>query len=141
VDLAYNGMPASRLRLAAWRKSRYSNPGGNCVEMAELLAGSVAVRNSRIPDRQAAISPGLTGWRSVVVSGTAISASQHDRAGCRRGTHGSHPAQRKVALDFETAAVPEDRARSPRMRMERGAPIGDSLGQPCGGLPPTPEAE
>ena len=55
VDLAYNGVQASRLLLAAWRKSRYSNPSGNCVETAELAAGSVAVRNSRFPDGPALI--------------------------------------------------------------------------------------
>jgi hypothetical protein len=55
VDLAYNGMQASRLRPGAWRKSRYSNPSGNCVETAELSAGGVAVRNSRYPDGPALI--------------------------------------------------------------------------------------
>src|SRR3546814_15692077 len=33
----------------AWRKSTYSNPSGNCVEVAEAADGSVAVRNSRYP--------------------------------------------------------------------------------------------
>jgi Domain of unknown function (DUF397) len=55
VDLAYNGMRASRLRAAVWRKSRYSNPSGNCVEAADLPAGDVAVRNSRFPDGPALI--------------------------------------------------------------------------------------
>lgn len=55
VDLAYNGMQASHLRLAAWRKSRHSNPSGNCVEMAGLPAGGVAIRNSRYPDGPALI--------------------------------------------------------------------------------------
>ena len=32
-----------------WRKSRYSNPSGNCVELAELGDGQVAIRNSRHP--------------------------------------------------------------------------------------------
>lgn len=33
-----------------WQKSRRSNPSGNCVEMAELPSGEIAVRNSRYPD-------------------------------------------------------------------------------------------
>ncbi|WP_372496840.1 DUF397 domain-containing protein [Pseudonocardia humida] len=32
-----------------WRKSTASNPTGNCVELAELPGGGVAVRNSRSP--------------------------------------------------------------------------------------------
>ncbi|MDP8931655.1 MAG: DUF397 domain-containing protein [Actinomycetota bacterium] len=44
-----SGMPASRLQEVLWRKSRYSNPSGNCVEVAELPDGGIAVRNSRHP--------------------------------------------------------------------------------------------
>ncbi|MGH3344006.1 MAG: DUF397 domain-containing protein [Carbonactinosporaceae bacterium] len=33
-----------------WTKSRRSNPSGNCVEMAKLSTGAIAVRNSRYPD-------------------------------------------------------------------------------------------
>ena len=33
----------------AWRKSTASNHTGNCVELAELPDGGVAVRNSRHP--------------------------------------------------------------------------------------------
>lgn len=33
-----------------WRKSSFSNPSGNCVELAELATGLIAVRNSREPE-------------------------------------------------------------------------------------------
>ncbi|MEV4255825.1 DUF397 domain-containing protein [Spirillospora sp. NPDC049652] len=33
-----------------WHKSRRSNPNGNCVELAELPTGDIAVRNSRYPE-------------------------------------------------------------------------------------------
>ena len=32
-----------------WRKSAASNPRGDCVELARLTSGEVAVRNSRDP--------------------------------------------------------------------------------------------
>ena len=38
-----------------WRKSRHSNPSGNCVEIAELPDGTVAIRNSRYPSGPALI--------------------------------------------------------------------------------------
>ncbi len=41
---------ASRLSGVDWRKSTFSNPSGNCVELAELANGLVAVRNSRDPE-------------------------------------------------------------------------------------------
>jgi hypothetical protein len=44
-----NGVPATCLQGVIWRKSRSSNPSGNCVELAELPNGGVAVRNSRHP--------------------------------------------------------------------------------------------
>lgn len=33
-----------------WRKASASNPTGNCVELAKLSNGEIAVRNSRFPD-------------------------------------------------------------------------------------------
>ncbi len=38
-----------RLDGVTWRKSRHSNPSGNCVEVAGLPDGAVAIRNSRYP--------------------------------------------------------------------------------------------
>jgi hypothetical protein len=44
-----DGLATSRAPEVRWRKSRYSNPCGSCVEMARLGDGAVAVRNSRNP--------------------------------------------------------------------------------------------
>lgn len=46
---------AGQLRGVAWRKSDRSNPQGNCVELAQLVDGSIAVRNSRNPGGPALI--------------------------------------------------------------------------------------
>jgi Domain of unknown function (DUF397) len=51
----YSGMPAARLDGVVWRKSHFSNPSGNCVEVAELPDGRVAMRNSRDPEGPALI--------------------------------------------------------------------------------------
>jgi len=51
----YNGMPATELLAAKWQKSGRSNPSGNCVEIAALPGGGVAVRNSRDPEGPALI--------------------------------------------------------------------------------------
>jgi hypothetical protein len=45
----HNGMAADEITDVTWRKSQRSNSQGNCVEMAELTDGSVAMRNSRHP--------------------------------------------------------------------------------------------
>jgi hypothetical protein len=43
-----------RLARAEWRKSSFSGSGdkgsGNCVEVAELIDGTIAVRNSNRPE-------------------------------------------------------------------------------------------
>jgi hypothetical protein len=43
----HSGMSASGIQGVTWKKSRRSNPSGNCVEIAELPEGAIAVRDSR----------------------------------------------------------------------------------------------
>jgi hypothetical protein len=50
-----NGAPADQLGVARWRKSQASNPSGNCVEIATLTGGDIAVRNSRHPSGPALV--------------------------------------------------------------------------------------
>ncbi len=79
----HNGVRASALRSVIWRKSRYSNPSGNCVEMAELPAGEVAVRNSRFPDGPALVFTSAE-WDAFLRGareGDFGSADPADRAG------------------------------------------------------------
>jgi len=50
-----NGVSAGVLEGAAWRKSVHSGAQGNCVEVAALTGGGIAVRNSRDPQGPALI--------------------------------------------------------------------------------------
>ena len=48
MQSTYNGMPGAQLQGARWQKSSFSGNGNNnCVEMAPLSTGEIAVRNSR----------------------------------------------------------------------------------------------
>jgi hypothetical protein len=49
MTFAYNGIEAAALPGVTWQKSTYSNPSGNCVELARLPGGEIAMRNSRHP--------------------------------------------------------------------------------------------
>jgi hypothetical protein len=57
VNLAPRSADDPRLDQATWRKSRHSNPSGNCVEIAALPGGAIAIRNSRHPAGPALICP------------------------------------------------------------------------------------
>lgn len=54
-SVVHNGIPASQLTNAQWRKSQRSGALGNCVELAPLADGGVAMRNSRFPEGPALI--------------------------------------------------------------------------------------
>jgi len=51
----HNGISASELVGASWKKSQRSNSQGACVELARLDSGTVAMRNSRDPHGTALI--------------------------------------------------------------------------------------
>jgi hypothetical protein len=44
-----NGVSADSLSDVVWLKSHHSTADGNCVELALLISGQVAMRNSRDP--------------------------------------------------------------------------------------------
>ncbi|MYW06070.1 DUF397 domain-containing protein [Streptomyces sp. SID3343] len=50
-----SGAPAASFRAAEWIKSSASTATGNCVELAALSGGDVAVRNSRDPQGPALV--------------------------------------------------------------------------------------
>jgi hypothetical protein len=58
-------MDAADLSRATWRRSTYSNGGGECVEVADLGDGSRALRDSKNPDNGVIIF-GSDAWASFV---------------------------------------------------------------------------
>ncbi|MEU8623491.1 DUF397 domain-containing protein [Streptomyces sp. NPDC048669] len=55
MKMQFNGMNAGAVPGAVWHKSARSNAAGNCVEVARLEDGDIAVRNSRFPSGPALI--------------------------------------------------------------------------------------
>lgn len=55
MDSIFNGMSATDLQDVSWRKSSRSGAVGNCVEVAQLDSGEIAVRNSRFPQGPALV--------------------------------------------------------------------------------------
>jgi hypothetical protein len=61
-----------------WRKSSASNPSGNCVELAVLAGGAIALRNSRHP-----AGPVLVSTREEVAAFIrSIRSGEFDDLGC-----------------------------------------------------------
>jgi hypothetical protein len=71
---AHNGISASHLEGAVWRKSRRSNSQGQCVELARLDQRTVAIRNSRDPQGAALIFD-VDGIREMI---NGLSAGRFD---------------------------------------------------------------
>lgn len=60
-----NGIAAHKLRGAAWVKSSFSTAQGNCVEVATLSGGEVALRNSRDPRGPALVYTAEEMWAFI----------------------------------------------------------------------------
>ncbi|SDE24012.1 DUF397 domain-containing protein [Streptomyces prasinopilosus] len=50
MQLVEMGVSVEAVKEARWCKSRHSGGNGNCVEVARLSDGHVAMRNSRFPE-------------------------------------------------------------------------------------------
>ncbi|MER5546450.1 DUF397 domain-containing protein [Streptomyces sp. NPDC001233] len=50
-----NGVEAHLIPGVTWTKSKHSNGAGDCVEVARLPNGGVAIRNSRFPQGPALV--------------------------------------------------------------------------------------
>ena len=61
----HNGISATELVGASWKKSQRSNSQGACVEIARLDSATIAMRNSRDPQGTALIYP-ATAVRAMV---------------------------------------------------------------------------
>jgi hypothetical protein len=65
MDRADAGSLATQLATATWRKSRYSNPNGACLEVAQLSHDLIAVRDSKVADGPAIVLDRLR-WQALL---------------------------------------------------------------------------
>jgi len=98
VDLVPSHLLPAQLLAAKWRKSRHSNPSGNCVEMARLPGEQVAVRDSHRPDGPALLFT-RAAWERFLC-GVREGAPDLALAGRERVSAG-RPAQRVVPGDLQ----------------------------------------
>ena len=87
MDVLPSPLLSAQLRAAKWRKSRHSNPSGNCVEMARLPGEQVAVRDSHRPDGPALLFTGAA-WERFLhglrQSASELALAGPEPAGCYR---------------------------------------------------------
>ncbi len=89
----YNGMLATELGEVRWLKSWHSNPNGECVELAVLPTGEIAMRNSRFPVgavllyTQAEISAFLAGAKDGAFDHLLAEAGQLLASNTENGRH------------------------------------------------------
>jgi Domain of unknown function (DUF397) len=98
VDLVPSHLLPAQLRAAKWRKSRHSNPSGNCVEMARLPGEQVAVRDSHRPDGPALLFT-RAAWERFLC-GVREGAAELALAG-REPASGDRAAERGTAGDLQ----------------------------------------
>jgi Domain of unknown function (DUF397) len=98
VDLVPSHLLPAQLRAAKWRKSRHSNPSGNCVEMARLPGEQVAVRDSHRPDGPALLFT-RAAWERFLC-GVREGAAELALAGLGPAS-GDRPARRVTTGDLQ----------------------------------------
>ncbi len=102
MDLVTSHLLPAQLRAAKWRKSRHSNPSGNCVEMARLPGEQVAVRDSHRPDGPALLFT-RAAWERFLC-GVREGAAELALAGLAPGS-GDRQAKRVAPGDLQWIAA------------------------------------
>lgn len=75
---------AADLTTATWRKSTFTGNNGQCVEIAQLPGGAIAIRDSKSPTANPSASPAPNGPPSSTAS-TPANSAEEPRCGERPG--------------------------------------------------------